>query len=63
MFLAFATFKNFKVYQMDVISILLNGELKEVYIEQPKDFRLKDDLNIVCRLKKTIYGLNQAPRS
>lgn len=38
MFLAFVAYKNFKVYQMDVKSTYLNGELEEeVYIEQPKD--------------------------
>lgn len=62
MILTFATFKNFKVYQMDVKSTFLNGELKEeVYIEQPKGLRLRDDTNIVCRLKKALYRLKQAP--
>ena len=37
MILAFACYKNFKVYQMDVKSMFLNGELeKEVYVEQPE---------------------------
>ena len=37
--LAYACSKNFKVYQMDVKSAFLNGELEEeVYIEQPKGF-------------------------
>ena len=41
MFLAYATNKNFKVYQMDVKSTFLNGELEEeVYIEQPEGFPL-----------------------
>ena len=36
MFLAFACHKNFKVYQMDVKSVFLNGKIEEdVYIEQP----------------------------
>lgn len=49
---------------MDVKSIFLNGELKEeVYIEQPEGFKLKDDSNIVCRMKKARYGLKQAPRA
>lgn len=48
---------------MDVKSTFLNGEFKEeVYIEQPEGFKFKDDPNIVCRLKKALYGLNQAPR-
>ena len=40
-FLAFACYKNFKVYQMDVKYAFLSGELEEeVYIEQPEDFLL-----------------------
>jgi len=39
MFLAFAMYKNFKVYQMDVKSTFLNGKLEEkIYIEQPNGF-------------------------
>lgn len=41
MFLAFACSKGFKIYQMDVKSTFLNGELKaEVYMEQPEGFDL-----------------------
>lgn len=49
---------------MDVKPTFFNGELKEeVYIEQPKGFKLRDDPNIVFRLKKALYGLKKAPRS
>ncbi|GJY99938.1 retrovirus-related pol polyprotein from transposon TNT 1-94 [Tanacetum coccineum] len=37
-FLAFATYMNFIVYQMDVKSAFLNGKLKEVYVKQPPSF-------------------------
>jgi hypothetical protein len=41
MFLAFACFRNFKIYQMDVKSTFLNGTLEEeVYVEKPKGFLL-----------------------
>jgi hypothetical protein len=41
MFLAFACHKRFKVYQMDVKSTFLNGDLEEeVYVEQPEGFQL-----------------------
>ncbi|XXG82894.1 hypothetical protein AAC387_Pa10g0771 [Persea americana] len=63
MFLALAVYKSFKVYQMDVKSVFLNGNLEEeVYIEQPDGFQLGDDSNMVCRQKKALYGLKQAPR-
>jgi hypothetical protein len=64
MFLAFASFNNFKVYQMDVKSTFLNGDLEEeVYIEQPEGFLLSKYEDYVCILKKELYGLKQAPRA
>eukprot|EP00253_Pinus_taeda_P021109 PITA_21109 len=64
MFLAISSFQNFKVFQMDVKSAFLNGDLEEeVYIEQPDGFILGNDPNLVCRLKKGLYGLKQAPRA
>jgi hypothetical protein len=62
--LAYACSNNIKVYQMDVKSTFLNGELEEeVYIEQPKGFQLSKNEYYVCRLKKALYDLKQAPRS
>ena len=53
MFLAYATNKKFKVYQMDVKSTFLNGELEEeVYIEKLEAFPLTQDRDMVYRLKK-----------
>jgi hypothetical protein len=64
MFLAYSCHKNFKVYQMDVKSTFLNGDLQEeVYMEQPEGFLLTDNPNYVCKLKKALYGLKQAPRA
>jgi len=64
MFLALSSFQKFKVFQMDVKSAFLNGDLEEeVYIEQPDGFILRNDPNLVCRLKKDLYGLKQAPRA
>ena len=64
MFLAFSCSKGFKIYQMDVKSTFLNGELKEeVYMEQPEGFDLTVGKDLVCKLKKALYGLKQAPRA
>jgi hypothetical protein len=47
---------------MYVKSAFLNGDLEEeVYMEQPEGFSLTDNPNYVCKLKKALYGLNQAP--
>ena len=64
MILAYACSKEIKVYQMDVKSAFLNGELEEeVYIEQPEGFQMLDKKGYVCRLKKALYGLKQAHRA
>jgi hypothetical protein len=62
--LAYAYSKNVKVYQMDVKSVFLNGELEEeVYIEQPEGFQLSENTDYVCKLKKALYGLKQTSRA
>jgi hypothetical protein len=58
MFLAFACFKNFKIYQMDVKSSFLNGNLEEeVYIEQLEGFILLENQHYVCKLNKAVSTL------
>ncbi|GJT06471.1 retrovirus-related pol polyprotein from transposon TNT 1-94 [Tanacetum coccineum] len=61
-FLAFATYMNFIVNQMDVKSAFLNGKLKEeVYVQQPSSFESSEFLNHVYKLDKALYRLKQAP--
>lgn len=61
-FLAYSAHKNFNVFQMDVKSAFMNRILeKEVYVEQPPGFEMKDEGGKVYKLKKALYGLKQAP--
>nr|GEU34507.1 retrovirus-related Pol polyprotein from transposon TNT 1-94 [Tanacetum cinerariifolium] len=63
-FITNAASKNMTIYQMDVKTAFLNGELKEeVYVSQPEGFVDPDHPTHVYRLKKALYGLKQAPRA
>jgi hypothetical protein len=56
--LAYATYHNFKLYQMDVKSAFLNESIKEeVYEEQPLGFEDEEYPNYVYKLHKMLYGL------
>ncbi|GJU46181.1 retrovirus-related pol polyprotein from transposon TNT 1-94 [Tanacetum coccineum] len=57
-FLAFSTYMNFKVFQMDVKSAFLNGKLREeVYVKQPPGFESSEFPDYVWELDKAFYGL------
>ncbi|GJU30483.1 putative ribonuclease H-like domain-containing protein [Tanacetum coccineum] len=64
-FLAFAAHMNMVIYQMDVKTAFLNGNLREeVYVSQPMDFVGSiQNLTMCTKLKKALYGLKQAPRA
>src|ERR1044071_4961654 len=63
MCLAFASYKKFKVYQMDVKNAFLYGVVKEeVYVGQPLGFEDPIHRDKVYVLNKALYGLHQAPR-
>ncbi|GJW72543.1 retrovirus-related pol polyprotein from transposon TNT 1-94 [Tanacetum coccineum] len=63
-FVANAANKNMTIFQMDIKTAFLNGELKEeVYISQPEGFVDQDNPSHVYKLKKALYGLKQAQRA
>ncbi|GJY09401.1 retrovirus-related pol polyprotein from transposon TNT 1-94 [Tanacetum coccineum] len=63
-FLAYVAYKSFTVFQMDVKTAFLHGTLKEdVYVCQPEGFIDSDHPSHVYKLKKALYGLNQAPKA
>nr|GEV22150.1 hypothetical protein [Tanacetum cinerariifolium] len=64
LFLAYASFMGFMVYQMDVKSAFLYETIEEeVYICQPLGFEDLDYLGKVYKVVKALYGLHHAPRA
>ncbi|GJR67123.1 putative ribonuclease H-like domain-containing protein [Tanacetum coccineum] len=64
LFLPYASFMGFLVYQMDVKSAFLYGTIeKEVYVTQPQGFKDPDHPYKVYKVVKALYGLHQAPRA
>nr|GEZ68877.1 putative ribonuclease H-like domain-containing protein [Tanacetum cinerariifolium] len=64
LFLAFASYMNFTMYQMDVKSAFLYGTIEdEVYVTQPLGFVDPEFLEKVYKVNKSLYGLHQAPRA
>ncbi|GJT63188.1 retrovirus-related pol polyprotein from transposon TNT 1-94 [Tanacetum coccineum] len=63
-FIANAANKNMTIYQIDVKTAFLNGELREVvYVSQLEGFIDQDNPTHVYKLKKALYGLKQASRA
>nr|GEU78793.1 hypothetical protein [Tanacetum cinerariifolium] len=64
LFLAYASFKDFVGYQMDVKSAFLYSKIEEkVYVCQPLGFEDPEFPNRVYKVEKALYGLHQAPRA
>ena len=60
--LSIAASMDLKVEQLDVKTVFLHGDLEEeIYMHQPEGFMEKGKENLVCRLKKSLYGLKQTP--
>ncbi|GJS53556.1 retrovirus-related pol polyprotein from transposon TNT 1-94 [Tanacetum coccineum] len=64
LFLAYASFKDFVVYQMDVKSTFMYGKIEEeVYVCQPLGFEDPEFPDRVYKVEKALYGLHQAPKA
>ena len=61
--IALASKNDLKMHQLDVTTAFLNGELEEeVYVKQPEGFVVEGQEHLVCKLKRSLYGLKQSPR-
>ena len=61
-FIALAVQLQWPIYQLDIKSTFLNGDLhEEMYVEEPVGFVIEGSENKVYKLKKALYGLRQAP--
>ncbi|KAL4312354.1 hypothetical protein GQ457_01G013740 [Hibiscus cannabinus] len=61
--LALVASSDLHLEQMDVKTAFLHGDLEEqIYMQQPEGFTQSGDEHLVCRLKKSLYGLKQSPR-
>src|SRR3954462_13318568 len=62
--LAIAAHFDYEIWQMDVKTAFLNGNIdEELYMVQPEGFADPKDAGKVCKLQRSIYGLKQASRS
>jgi len=65
LFIPMAALQQWPLYQLDVKIFFLNGDLQEeIYMEQPPGFVAQGESSgLVCRLRKSLYGLTQSPRA
>ena len=62
--LSIAAYYDYQIWQMDVKTAFLNGNLEEeIYMMQLKGFIAMNQEYMVCKLKRSIFGLKQASRS
>ena len=61
MLLALAVNQDLELVQMDVKTAFLHGDLdEEIYMEQPEGYEVSGEEHLVCKLKKSLYGLKQS---
>ena len=61
--LSMAAMCSWPLFQLDIKNVFLHGDLaEEVYMEQPPGFVAQGEFSLVCRLRRSLYGLKQSPR-
>ena len=61
--LAYAVQNEMMIHQMDVITAFLKGSLDEdIYMEQPPGYVSEVEKDVICKLKRSIYGLKQSSK-
>ena len=62
--LSMAAMCSWPLFQLDIKNAFLHGDLaEEVYMEQPPGFVAQGESGLVCRLRRSLYGLKQSPRA
>ncbi|KAG2406196.1 Retrovirus-related Pol polyprotein from transposon RE1 Retro element 1 [Vigna angularis] len=63
-FLAMPAIRYWPLYQLDIKNAFLHGDLEEeIYMEQPPGFVAQGESGLVCKLRRSLYGLKQSPRA
>ena len=62
--LSMAAMRSWPLFQLDIKNVFLHGDLAdEVYMEQPPGFITQWEFGLVCKLRRSLYGLKQSPRA
>ena len=59
-----AAMRSWPLFQLDIKNVFLHGDLvEEVYMEQPFGFVAQGESSLVCKLRRSLYGLKQSPQA
>ena len=62
--LSMAAMRSWPLFQLNIKNVFLHGDLaEEVYMEQPPGFVAQGESGLVCKLRRSLYGLKQSPRA